>query len=262
MHLYKIVAQISLIISILNLVLASPIGVDETAVAGDVAAMPNEQDGEAASDRSTSTSSPSFQDALGSPQPSQPSSDGGSTFSGYPTPPLSPAQEESVSGYAWLLHRPQRLNLYPPASPASPHLSSSGQSEITLPWWLQGSAPEHPPSPQSTVSSEMPYLSASGGSLSSHYFSASDRLPSSSSSQSIPIPEGLAPSYHLASDGSPPLPPSPPTGALPDSAEFFNKDVVRKLKIVAGMVVVGSVIAGGIARIVSSQIEHRDFQDS
>ena len=217
MHLYKIAAQISLIISILNLVLAAPIGVDETVIAEGVAAMPNEQDGEAASDRPTNSPSLSLQSAMGSPQHS-PSPDG-SSFSGHPTPPLSPTREESAASYAWLLDRPPRLNLYPP--------------------------PET-------------YLSASDGSLSSQYFSASDgSLPPSPHS----ITEGLAPSHHLTPDGSPP-PPPPPTGTHLHSAEIFSDDVVRRLKIVGGVVAASLVIAPVIGRIVASQIDARDFQDS
>jgi hypothetical protein len=44
----------------------------------------------------------------------------------------------------------------------------------------------------------------------------------------------------------------------PRECKVFNKDVVGKLKIVAGVVVGGSVIAG----LVGSRIKHRDFQDS
>lgn len=90
------------------------------------------------------------------------------------------------------------------------------------------------------------YASASGGSLSSHYFSAldgSELVPSHHS-----IPEGLAPSHHLTSDGS------PPSEAPADDAEFFNENMMKKLKIVAGVVIIG----GTIASIVGSQIKHRD----
>jgi hypothetical protein len=93
-----------------------------------------------------------------------------------------------------------------------------------------------------------PYASASDGSLSSHYFSASDG--------SVPSPEALAPS--LTPNGPPPSPSSPPTETPPDNAEFFNKNMMKKLKIIAGVVIVGGAIAG----IVRSQIKHRDFQDS
>ena len=218
MHLYKIAAQISLIISILNIVLAAPIGAGETVVAEGVASMPNEQGGEAVSDRPTNSPSPSLQGAMGSLQHS-PSPDG-STFSGHPTPPFSPTREESFSSYAWLLDRPPRLNLYPPAET---------------------------------------YLSASGGSLSSPYSSASDELPPPSPHS---MTEGLTPAHHIASDALPPPPPPPPTGTHLHSAEFFNEDVVRRLKIAGGVVAAGIIIAPVIAHIVTSQMENRDFQDS
>jgi hypothetical protein len=76
------------------------------------------------------------------------------------------------------------------------------------------------------------YSSASGGSLSSQYFSA---------------------------DESAPL--IPPTETPPDNAKIFGKNVMKKFGIVAGMVIAGGIIAG----IVGSKIkhhEHRDFPDS
>jgi len=65
----------------------------------------------------------------------------------------------------------------------------------------------------------------------------------------------------LEGDGSPPSPLSPPTETPQENAEFFNKNMMRKLKIAAGVLVIGGAIAG----IAGSQIkhhEHRDFQDS
>jgi hypothetical protein len=92
-----------------------------------------------------------------------------------------------------------------------------------------------------------PYSSASGGSLSSHYFSASD---------------GLAPSHNSISESegspSPPSPSPPPTEKPPENAKFLTEDMMKKLKIVAGVVVIGGAIAG----IAGSQIKHRDCQDS
>jgi hypothetical protein len=55
---------------------------------------------------------------------------------------------------------------------------------------------------------------------------------------------------------------SPPTETPPDNAEFFNKNTMKKLNIVAGVAIAGSVIA---SVVVGSQIKHRkhrEFQDS
>jgi hypothetical protein len=173
MHRYRIIAQISLILFILNLVLATPIVVremheargDDTVVAEDVPAMPKRSDDlgapsdqptspppspdamEAPSDRPTSPPPPP--DVMASPQHSSLSD--GSTSSGYPAPHLSSAS--SVSGYSWLLDRPPRLSPHPPASlhgstPPSP--LSSGSSEIPHPTLLQGL------SSLSSISSEIP----------------------------------------------------------------------------------------------------------
>jgi len=68
----------------------------------------------------------------------------------------------------------------------------------------------------------------------------------------------------LEGDGSPPSPLSPPTETPQENAEFFNKNMMKKLKIAAGVLVVGGAISG-IAAIAGSQIkhyEHRDFKDS
>ena len=64
--------------------------------------------------------------------------------------------------------------------------------------------------------------------------------------------EGLAPS--LIPHGSPPSPSSPPAETPPDNVEFFNKNMMKKLKIVAGVVIIGGVIAS----IAGSQIKHHD----
>jgi hypothetical protein len=337
MHRYRTVAQISLTLFIINLVLAAPIVVQEIHEArGDeivvaegvsVAAMAKKwRELEAASVRSTSPRSPL--DAMASAQHS--SSSDGSTSPGYPAPHLS--SDSSHSGYSWLLERPPRLRPNLPASlheSASPRPSSSGPPEIPL---VQGLAPEVPPSPphpSSSGSSELSvapspqltesdlataetyspsdrftpshrpsslstdnlswryrnpwfsdesmstlYSSASGGSLSSYYLSASDGLVPSlesisggSVSSHHPMPEGFVPSHHsmpegfaqsLTPDGSPPSPSSPPTETPSDNAESFNKNMIKKIGIVAGVVIVG----GTIASIVGSRIEHHKSQDS
>ena len=74
------------------------------------------------------------------------------------------------------------------------------------------------------------------------------------------MPEGLAPSHGLTSDVSPPSSSSPPAEMPPDNAEFFNKNMTKKIGIVVGVAVIGSTIAA----IVGSQNKHRkhhDFQD-
>jgi len=62
--------------------------------------------------------------------------------------------------------------------------------------------------------------------------------------------EGLIPPNHLASD-APPLPSPPPTEKPPDNAKFFNKKMMKKIKIVAGIIAIGGAIAG----IVGSEIK-------
>jgi hypothetical protein len=58
------------------------------------------------------------------------------------------------------------------------------------------------------------------------------------------------PSHHSMPEGA-------STELSPDNAEFFNENMMKKLKIVAGVAIVG----GTIASIVASQIKHRDYQD-
>jgi hypothetical protein len=241
MHRYRIiVAQISLILPILNLVLAAPIVAQEIYKArGDEMVV------------AEATSPHSSPDAMASPQHS--SSSDGSTSSGYPSPYLSSVS--SVSGYSWLLDRPSRLSPNRPAS-ASPRPSSSVSSEIALPEWLQGLAPEIPPplplllqglpspNPSFSGSSEIPpspQLTESDRSTTETY-SPSDQFTLSHH----PSSEDLS-----ASDGSVPSPSSLPTETPPDRAEFFinNENMMKKLKIVAGVVIVGGAIAG----IVGSQ---------
>jgi hypothetical protein len=275
MHRYRIITQISLIFSILNLVLAAPMAVpeiheahasddSEIAAAEGVAAMPKKSgELEAASDRPASP--PSDPDAMTPPRHS-PLSDV-STSSGYSGPDSS--SDLSVSGYSWLLDRPPRLSLYPPASShesTSRHTSNSGLSGLSTPStpstpaWLEelehiialhmdldGASTEthsqsekFTPSRQSSSASSATipstkYTSASAGSLTSHYFSAWDGLEASRN----PIP-----------DRSPSSP--------PENAKFLTENMVKKLKIVGGLTAIGAIITG----IAAPLIKHRDNQDS
>ena len=144
MHRYRIVAQISLIFSILNLVLAAPIvvqGIHETrtgkddsdsGVAQDAAATPKKSDeSEAASDKITSP--PPSHDAMEGQQ--DPLSPSGSTSSGYSyDPPLTsdPGPSDPVKLYEWMLERPPRQGLQPLDPPASLHGSASLASPNSL----------------------------------------------------------------------------------------------------------------------------------
>ncbi|KAI0280628.1 hypothetical protein BGY98DRAFT_311867 [Russula aff. rugulosa BPL654] len=243
MHRYRIIAQISLILSILNLVLAAPI----------VATMPKKlRELEAASHGSTRMSPRSSQDAVTSPQ--HPSLSDGSTSSGYPTPHLS--SDSSESGYSWLLSRPPRLSLY---ESVSPYLSSSGSSERppSLPLLLQG-LPSPPSSFSSPGSLEIPPSPALPGSdqAATETSSPPERFTPSRHSSSLSSmswhSDGLAPSHNSISEGS------PPTETPQDNVKFFNKIMMKKLGIVVGVVIVGGIVGG----IVGSQIKHRDSQDS
>ena len=117
MHRQRIIAQIYLILSILNLVLATPIVVqeiheargNEMVVAEDVPAMPKKSDG--------SMSLLSFPDSMTSPQHSSSSLSEGSTSSGH-TQHVSSDSEVSSTGYLWMLDRLPRPSL-------DPHLPAS-----------------------------------------------------------------------------------------------------------------------------------------
>jgi hypothetical protein len=295
MHRHRILAQILLILSILNLVLAAPVVVKEMhearaddMVVADVAAMPKKSgELEVASDKSTSvagTSPPPSPDAMPSTQHSSLSDE--LMSSGHPSAHLS--STTSISGYSWMLDRLPRLSPNHPGlshGSASPHPPNLGSPEVPLPAfhdelaatpsgsigsvstpsWLremmdqidlasshQGSewrlpstpgnspperwTPSHIPSSStftnpfslhSHESMSTAFASASGGSLTSHYFTASDGLPSRPSSP-------------------------------PENAKVVDESMMKKLKIVAGLVVVGTIV-GGIA---GSQIKHRDHQNS
>jgi len=297
MHRNRILAQISLIIFLLNIVLAAPIVVqeihearnDELVVAEDATVMSQKwrKLEAASSDRLTAPRSypPDAQDAVASPQHS--SSSDGSTSSGYPAPHLS--SDESVSGYSWMLDRPPRLSPHGPAPPhdwASPHASSSGSSQFSNlaidvafpePVTVHGLAlapepeiVELPPSPQHTgldhaatethsppdrFTPSLQSLSGSGGSVPSHA-----SISSAGSVTSVPLhhstPQG--PAQILTPHVSPP-PSSPPTETLPITAEFFNNNLMKKLKIAAGVATVGGTAA--IATIMGLKIKHQDRRD-
>ena len=292
MHRYKTVARISLILSILNLVLAAPVvvqevheargGSDDSKIFGMAATSSSATKSgelEAASDRATSP--PSSLDAMALSGHSSLSD--GTISSGYSADLSS---DLSVSGYSWMLSRPPRPSLSPHL-PASSHESAShasGPSEIPIPgllhhgleppspsssgsWesqsipaWLEelervlaqnmnldrASTGTHSPSekftasrqPSSASSATIPstqYTSASAGSLSSHYFSASD---------------GLEASLNPISEGSPSLP--------PENAKFLTENMVKKLKIVGGLTIIGAIVTG----IAVPLIKNRDHQDS
>jgi hypothetical protein len=93
-------------------------------------------------------------------------------------------------------------------------------------------------SPPSSSTSTDPVSGHSDGSLSTH-----------SSSTAL---DGLAPSHNSISEGAPPSP--------PENAKFFNENMIKKLKIIAGVTIIGGIIAG----IAGSHIkhQHRDCQDS
>lgn len=189
-------------------------------------------------------------------------------------------------------HLPESLD-----GSASPHPSSPGLSEIQFPGWVQELAPEEmPQSPQSTGSDRAtteaatysssdgftashhpsslssidpypwsdewfptPYSSVSDGSLSTYYSSALDGFAPTHDLTSMPshhsMSEALVPSQRPTSDGP------PPSETPPDSEKFFNKNTMKKIKMVAGVAIVG----GAIASIVGSHIKHhkhRDGQDT
>ena len=306
MHRYRIVAQISLIFSILNLALAAPVVVQEIHVARDddsetvpaegVTVMPKDSgEWEAASDRPTSP--PSSPDAMASPQHSS---------SGYPTPRLSFESSKVDPNYSWLLERPELLSLKLPASTHEPDLSSSEPSEIRptegsqelappsphLPALLHDSASPHPSNPgspeiqlpASLALEEIPpsppavwqgltrilrYPSSSESSEISEVPQSPDVQSTISYSPTTPSHHPTSPSFSGSTTSTDsmlegversdrPLP--APTETPPDNAEFFNKNMMKKLKIAAGVLLVGGAIAG----IVGSQIKHhkhRDFQD-
>ena len=144
MHLHKKIAQICLVLSIHNLVLAAPVVVPRTyqannddlemgasAATMNAAAVPNDPESgdlESPSNRLTSQASSSNAMATLGHSPSVASS-------GYPTPHIS--ESSSVSGNSWMLLRPPRPDPYHPQPKLDglelPHNSESSASLEALP---------------------------------------------------------------------------------------------------------------------------------
>ena len=163
-----------------------------------------------------------------------------------------------------------RLPPPPPPHPLLPDPSSSGTSAPS----------EIPPSPQHmgsdlapTETYSLPHGSTplpeprSGGPVPSH-----NPTPDGSMPLPEPMSGGPVPSHNPTPDGSMPLPEPIPGGPVPlrnptpevppDNAGFFNKNVMKKVGIVAGTVIVGSTIAASILASHSKHHKHRDSQDS
>jgi len=123
---------------------------------------------------------------------------------------------------------------------AIPNPSGSGLGQSDLEAWFHELEQVTSPSWSSNPSTQ--YTSESGGSLSSHY--SEGLAPASVGSMSVLAPESEE--LALTSDGSP--------------SSFLNENMVKKLKIVAGLTVVGSIVAS----IAGLQIKHkhRDYQES
>ena len=197
--------------------------------------------------------------SLGSSQHSD-----GLASSGYPSPYLS--EGSSVSGYSWLLNRPPRLS---PNRPSSSHDSDStsvhpNSGEMTLEewrqlsldndWWQLPPVPPSPPAPLQELAPlpHGPHPSSLGTSEILHPPPQLTVLDPATTE-----PEGLALSPHVAAGGWPPAPSSPPTETPPDNAEFFNKEMVKGVKILAGTIIVGGIIGG----IVGFEIKHQKSKD-
>ena len=265
MHRHRIVAQISLVLSILNLVLAAPIVVrevhearrDEAVVVEDLALMPKRWHkleavpGRSISPRSSPDARTKSQDpsTVAVAPPEGPPSPSGSMSSGYsydpPPQTLSQHLPDAEKSYAWLLNNPQLLSLPQEATP--PRLHSLEEPPLPLP----------SPNPSSSGSSRSSEISHSPQYLGS--LTVTPHVPGvplafinfpHPSSLNNPMPEGLAP--------SPPPPTEMPSG-------FFNKvnkDLMKKIGIVAGVALVGgTIIAGSIVGSKIKHHKHRDFQD-
>lgn len=156
---------------------------------------------------------------------------------------LAPSLSHSGSSDSSMQPVPEYATYSPSDRFTSSHLSSSSST---------GSAPYD--SSESITTSHTAYSSASGGSLSSHYITASEGSPSSHYS----IQEELLPVNHLASDAPSHLPSPLPMETPSDNVRFFNENMVKKIKIVAGAIAAGGAIAG----VVGSHIKHHHRDDS
>lgn len=177
--------------------------------------------------------------------------------------PESSRWQESPPPHAPSSEFPEEILLPEPwqglSPPHAPSIASIPQSTPSPAWWQE----MPPPSPEPTESDFTPgaltpsqhlsssslssdeskstvYASASDGSLTSHYFSASDASG------------GLTGSHNSISEGSPFAP--------PEDAKFFDENMVKKLKIVGILTIVGGIITGGT--IAGTRSKHRDYQDS
>ena len=292
MHRYRIIAQISLILSILNLVLAAPIVVQKIHEARD----PDDDSENTGTAAISSAATKSGEAALGElpPPPSEPSpnaiepprhssssSSDGARSSGY-----SASDSSSDSGYSWWLDRPARPSLHLPASSYDPasHPSSSGPSEIPTPRPLHHVLEIPSPNPSSSESSSGLWEISSQSTpawldelervLAMHMVlnapstetdSSSERFTPShhlSSASSVTIPStkyasasagSLSSHYFSASEGPPDSPPPSP----PENAKFLSENMVKKLKIVGGLAAIGTIITG----IAVPLTKHRADQD-
>ena len=266
-------------------------GTESKMVAPDDAVAMPKKSGELDVAPNKQTSLPSSPDAVVPSKYSSLSDGDSEVSSGYSALHLSSESDLSASGYLWLLDRLPRLN-FPESSHGSapPHdqPSTSGPSELPLhhelsypnspgsglsgisgistpstPAWLQeleevivlnmqldgATTGSHTPTEKFTPSYRLSsvssatipstqYASASGGSLTSHYFTASES-------------DGLAPSHNSISE-------APSSPGPPEHAKFLTDNMVKKLKIVGGLAVIGTIITG----IATPLIKHRDHQDS
>jgi len=251
MHRYRIVAQVSLILSIFNLVLAAPTVVhwqkihearaDETVVASDGQASP--------------------QSSQASPQHS---SDGA-----HADEMVVPDDAESASNGP----------TSPQSSPASPQHSSDGagademvvaedteaaSDRLTSPQSFPAS-PQHSSDGSPSLDYPTPPLSETSSGSASDYLWLLDRPQRPSPNRPASF-QGFAPAPQLTGSDRATTEPEglvpPPTETPPDNAEFFNKNRVKKITEVAIVGGVTAVLALSLAHNIKKKKKHRDFLDS